>query len=134
MDWFAFPEKGSDLNLLPAMFTDASLRSPSRTIIIECKYTQKLFQSRFGTDKLRSSHLYQLCSYLKNLEKNCDPDRVAEGILLYPSAGTSLDLSYRPYGHRVRVRTVDLNLPWTRIEDQMLSLIASPLQEDHVRF
>ncbi len=128
MDWSDGAVEGSDLDLLPAMSTDASLRSVNRTIVIECKYTGKLFQSRFGAEKLRSSHLYQLCAYLRNLEHNGGADRVAEGILLYPAVGRSLDLSYRLYGHSVRVRTLDLNLPWTAIEDQMLSLIRPPLE------
>lgn len=123
MDWFATAEEGSDLGFLPAMSTDASLRSVNRTIIIECKYTEILFQSRFGAEKLRSSHLYQLCAYLHNLERNGKADRVAEGILLYPTAGRSLDLSYRLHGHRVRVHTLNLIQPWTGIEDEMLSLI-----------
>lgn len=123
MGWFATAAEGSDLNLLPAMSTDASLRSVNRTIIIECKYTETLFQSRFGAEKLRSSHLYQLSAYLRNLEENGEADRVAEGILLYPTAGRSRDLSYRLHGHRVSVRTLDLNQPWTGIENQMLSLI-----------
>jgi 5-methylcytosine-specific restriction enzyme subunit McrC len=123
MNWFATAEEGSDLNLLPEMRTDASLRSVNRTIIIECKYTEKLYQSRFGAEKLRSSHLYQLCTYLRNVERNGEADRPAEGILLYPNAGKSLDQWYRLHGYRVRVRTLDLNQPWTGIEEQMLSLI-----------
>lgn len=125
MDWFAVAEEGSDPSLLPKMFTDASLRSADRTIIIECKYTASLFHNRFGAKKLRSSHLYQLCSYLHNLKHNGGADRAAEGILLYPTASGSLDLSYRLHGHRVSVRTLDLNLPWAGIEDQMLSLIGA---------
>ena len=62
MDWFAIAAEGSDLNLLPAMSTDASLRSANRTIIVECKYTdQTLFQSRFGAEKLRSKHICINC-------------------------------------------------------------------------
>ena len=124
MNWSAIAAEGSDPNLLPEMSTDASLRSASRTIIVECKYTEKLFQSRFGAEKLRSEHLYQLCSYLRNLENNtAEADRIAEGLLLYPTAGRSLDVAYRLHGHWVRVRTLDLNLPWTAIENQMLELI-----------
>ena len=90
----------------------------------ECKYTEKLFHSRFGAEKLRSEHLYQLCSYLRNLEHNAAaPDRIAEGILLYPTVGRVLDVAYRLHGHWVRIRTLDLNLPWTAIENQMLELI-----------
>jgi 5-methylcytosine-specific restriction enzyme subunit McrC len=125
MDWFATAAEGSDLSLLPVMTTDASLRSVNRTIVIECKDTEKLFQSRFGAEKLRTAHLYQLCAYLHNLEHKGEADRAAEGILLYPTVGRSLDLSYRLQGHWVRVRTLDLNVSWTGIEDQMLSLIES---------
>ena len=124
--WRSGPEAGivatATVLAAPAA-TDASLRSIDRTIIVECKYTETLFQSRFGAEKLRSSHLYQLCAYLHNLEHNGGVDRVAEGILLYPAAGRALDLSYRLHGHWVRVCTLDLNLPWAEIEDQMLSLI-----------
>jgi 5-methylcytosine-specific restriction enzyme subunit McrC len=123
MDWCVNANEGSDLSFLPMMITDASLRSIDRTIIVECKYTEKLFGSRFGAEKLRSSHLYQLSAYLRNLEDNGGADGKAEGILLYPTAGQSLNLSYCLHGHTVRVRTLDLNRPWTEIEDQMFSLI-----------
>jgi 5-methylcytosine-specific restriction enzyme subunit McrC len=123
MDWLAAATEGADLKLLPTMLTDASLRSANRTIIIECKFTAKLFESRYGTDRLRSPHLYQLSSYLRNLENNGGADRVAEGILLYPFAGQSLDQTYLIHGHQIRVHTLDLNQPWRIIEDQMLSLV-----------
>ena len=35
---------GSNLALLPAMETDVTLRSIDRTIVIECKYTESLYQ------------------------------------------------------------------------------------------
>jgi 5-methylcytosine-specific restriction enzyme subunit McrC len=123
LDWFATATEGSDFKLLPQMETDVTLRSAGRTIIIECKYTESLFERRFFVNKLRSSHLYQLCAYLRNLEGNAEPDRSADGILLYPTAGVALDQSYRLHGHRVRVKTLDLNQPWTGIEGEMLSLL-----------
>jgi 5-methylcytosine-specific restriction enzyme subunit McrC len=122
-DWFATAMEGSDFKWLPQMETDVTLRSAGRTIIVECKYTESLFQRRFFSDKLRSSHLYQLCAYLRNLEGNADPDRSADGILLYPTAGVALDQSFRLHGHRVRVKTLDLNQPWTEIESEMMSLL-----------
>ena len=123
MEWDATPEKGSDLNLLPIMETDVSLRSSTRTIIIECKYAESLYQNRFLSEKLRATHLYQLSAYLRNVENNGKADARAEGILLYPTSGTSLDQAFRLHGHRVSIKTLDLNRPWTMIEDQMLSLI-----------
>jgi 5-methylcytosine-specific restriction enzyme subunit McrC len=123
MDWFATAEDGSDLNLLPAMYTDVSLRSASRTIIVECKYTESLYRGRFLAEKLRPAHLYQLSAYLRNIESNGEVDRRAEGILLYPTAGRPLKQTYWLQGHRINIRTLDLNQPWSRIEEQMFSLL-----------
>jgi 5-methylcytosine-specific restriction enzyme subunit McrC len=123
MDWLAAPEDGSDLSVLPMMNTDVTLRSGTRTIIIECKYTQSLYENRFQGKRLRAPHLYQLSAYLRNLENNCEADRTAEGILLYPTTSESLDLSFRLHGHRVSIRTLDLNQPWTAIEKRMLALL-----------
>jgi 5-methylcytosine-specific restriction enzyme subunit McrC len=121
--WFATAMEGSDLKLLPQMEIDVTLRSADRTIVIECKYTESLFEHRFFSDKLRSSHLYQLCAYLRNLEGNAGPDRKADGILLYPTAGVALDQSYWLQGHQVRVKTLALDQPWAGIEKEMLSLL-----------
>ena len=122
-EWLATPIEGSDLKRLPRMVTDVTLRSAGRTIIIECKYTEALLITRFFASKLRPSHLYQLCAYLRNLEGNAEPDRNADGILLYPTAGVAFDQSYRLHGHRVRIKTIDLNQPWQGIENEMLSLL-----------
>jgi 5-methylcytosine-specific restriction enzyme subunit McrC len=132
-DWFAIALEGSNLQFLPRMITDATLRSSDRTIIIECKYTESLYQSRFFADKLRSAHLYQLCTYLRNLAQGgSERDREIEGILLYPTAGTELDQSYRLHGHRVRVKTLNLNQPWTGIEHEMLGLLHTPQPQNLV--
>ena len=111
LNWLASAIGDSDLKWLPQMETDVTLRSADRTIIIECKYTESLFQNRFFSERLRSAHLYQLCAYLRNLEGGAEPDRQADGILLYPTAGAELDQSYWLHGHRVRIKTVDLNQP-----------------------
>jgi 5-methylcytosine-specific restriction enzyme subunit McrC len=123
MDWWVTSTGGSDQKFLPTMVTDASLRSDDRTLVIECKYTEKLLNSHFGADRLQSAHLYQLSTYLRNLEHNRGADGSAEGVLLYPTVGQSLDLSYTLHGHIVRIRTLNLDCPWTEIENQMLSLI-----------
>jgi 5-methylcytosine-specific restriction enzyme subunit McrC len=123
LDWSATAADGSDLKLLPLMETDVTLRSADRTIVIECKYAESLYENRFFSDKLRSSHLHQLCAYLRNLEGNAEPDRQADGILLYAAVGIALDQSYRLHGHWVRIKTLDLNQPWIEIERVMLSLL-----------
>ena len=126
MSWNAAALGNSDLQMVPGMQTDVSLRSSDRTIIIECKYTNHHFQSRVDRETLRSSHLYQLCTYLRAVALNGGADETAEGILLYPSAGQRIDQSFLLHGHRVTIRTVDLSQHWTGIEEQMLSLIRRP--------
>src|SRR3954463_15971034 len=100
---------GSDLHLLPQMETDVTIRSPHRTIVIECKYTEALYDNRFLAEKLRPAHLYQLAAYLRNLEGRSGPDGSAEGLLLYPTVGESLHQAYVLHSHHVRVATLDLN-------------------------
>jgi len=50
--------------------------------------------------------------------------RIVEGMLLYPTVGTSLDLKYRLQGHSIRIATVDLNSDWKSIHNRLLELIA----------
>ncbi len=120
--WDATALAGSNIDLLPRMKTDVTLRSASRTVIIECKYTESLYQRNFLRDKLRSAHLYQLNAYLRNFASE-SVGVTPEGILLYPTAGQQLDESYRMQGHSVRVKTVDLARPWQDIEADLLRLI-----------
>jgi 5-methylcytosine-specific restriction enzyme subunit McrC len=110
MNWSAIPIGDSDIRFLPAMLTDVTLRSPTKTAVIECKFTPSLFQrARYSSEKFRSSHLYQLCTYLRALEQNDGPDAAAEGILLYPAASVKLDQRFFVQGHLIRVKTIDLD-------------------------
>ena len=113
------------------MVTDVTLRSKQKTVVIECKYTASLIDpGRFHSPKLRSSHLYQLCTYLRALEANGGADRSADGVLLYPSAGLDFDESFLLHGHTVRVKTLDLNRHWMQIENQLVSLLPAAAADD----
>lgn len=120
MEWVGSPLDGADFALVPQMETDVTLRSSTRTIVVECKYTESIYQRNYFKGKFRSEHLYQLAAYLRNLEES------SEGILLYPTAGVSVDQSYMLHGHRVRVTTLDLNRRWPRIESSLLALLDAP--------
>lgn len=123
MPWNGSAIGESSLKLLPQMETDVTVRSPERTVVIECKYTEALYETRFLVERLRPPHLYQLTAYLRNLEGRSGPDQSAQGILLYPTVGESLHCTYTLHGHKVRVATLDLNQPWQNIEEELLSLI-----------
>ena len=123
IDWQDVETTESDRRFLPSMKTDVSLESAERKIVIDTKYYASTLQSYYDSETIHSSNLYQLFTYLKNLQ--IDEDRQLEGILLYPTVGTSLDLRYRIHGHAMRVVTVDLDTDWRAIRDRLLGLLAA---------
>jgi 5-methylcytosine-specific restriction enzyme subunit McrC len=76
-----------------------------------------------GSEKIRSGHLYQLYSYLSNIEYRGFPDTQTEGILLYPTINKSLNLNYEIKGHKIKIYTVDLNQEWAKIKSELMGLI-----------
>jgi 5-methylcytosine-specific restriction enzyme subunit McrC len=88
-------------------------------ILMECKF----YSNHLSRDKLISSHLQQVSYYLHNyraanlsLQKN-----QVDLLLLYAQGGAAaglppLDHSYLLHGHRLRVKTLDLNQDWQLIE------------------
>jgi 5-methylcytosine-specific restriction enzyme subunit McrC len=109
--------------LLPTMNTDVCLESPSRKIVIECKFTPDALRENKGKLSARSQHLYQLFAYLKQLEGRGGTDEHSEGLLLYPTANQSVDFVFETQGHTMRVVTLDLRVPWSDIKAQMLNLL-----------
>lgn len=110
-------------NLLPTMETDITLRSSTRTVVIEAKYYRETLTRRYGKETLHSDNLYQLFAYLKNLEARGGCDTKAEGILVYPAVERALDLRYRIQGHALSVRTLDLAAPWPEIHRDLINLL-----------
>jgi 5-methylcytosine-specific restriction enzyme subunit McrC len=123
--WDTGPNPLEDENYLPSMRTDVTLRSCSRTIVIDAKfYPQVLVSHLGGHQKVRSAHLYQLISYLKNTAHKGGLDTFAEGILLYPCTDTTkLRLNFSLLGHRVRACSIDLTRPWQAIHNEMMGLL-----------
>lgn len=122
VEWDLTPLDASDLSLLPSMLTDTTLESSDRVIIIETKfYPKALVPNRWGIEKIRSQHLYQLMSYVSN--KANKSKKPVEGILLYPTVSKSIMAEYLVQGHKVRICTIDLSKPWNQIEDFLFSLI-----------
>jgi 5-methylcytosine-specific restriction enzyme subunit McrC len=106
--------------LLPHMETDITLRSPTRVIVIDTKFSKRALQTNLGKQSLRSEHLYQLYSYLKNLEQRGPPFNNAEGLLLYPVVNQQVDFSAELPGHKLSIRTIDLQLPAESLGETLL--------------
>lgn len=110
--------------LLPKMQTDISIETRDRKIIIDTKFSHTAFQSnRDFKQSLKSLYLYQLFAYLINIESKGGLNCNCEGILLYPTVEKELDLIYEIQGHKVSIKTINLNQPWQGIHKDLLSII-----------
>jgi len=123
--WDATAETEEDWALLPQMVTDITLRSDAKTWVIDTKFYEEALTGRFDADRLISANLYQIFSYLRNLEKNGGQDAVAEGILLYPCSGVELRAGYMIQGHRIRAVTVNLDNEWSEIKAELLDIVGA---------
>jgi 5-methylcytosine-specific restriction enzyme subunit McrC len=127
--WDAEALAGSSPDLLPNMYADVVLEPRSgagRTIVLDTKYTPKVFQTYRETSRFRSGHLYQMHAYLEQLaaeDRREGHQRELEGLLLYPTASVELDHRYRFGGHHLRLRTLNLNRDWQAIHEDLLSLL-----------
>lgn len=115
IQWNTSGSPETDLAYLPLMKTDISLRSATRTTIIDTKYYRECMQTYYATTKVRSENLYQLMAYLHNLELRGGNDAQAEGVLLYPEVNRSVKLRYVIDAHVVHIRTVSLAQPWEQV-------------------
>ena len=122
--WDARPLDEISGDLLPTMQTDISLIKKDRKIVIDTKYYKETLQERFGKKSIHSDHMYQLYSYIKNLESLGGVNTNCEGILLYPTINTPIKEDYAMQGHKFSVRTIDLNQDWRHIHDDLLKIIA----------
>ena len=108
--------------LLPKMQTDISLTSDARKIIIDCKFTPEATQRRYETETLRSVHLCQVNAFMDNLTgKHAD---TCEMMLLYPTVDSHLSADYNYKGHKISIRTINLDQPWQLIHKDLLALVA----------
>ncbi len=118
-------EDGLD-DLLPSMETDISLSNESSRLIIECKFYESALQSRKvsgdeTTGKFISGHVYQLYAYLKNLEiKHQTP---TSGMIIYPENGKKIESLYSLQGHTVLIKTVNLGMSSTEIEQDLIDCV-----------
>jgi len=89
------------------MQTDISLTSPTRKIIIDCKFTPEAAKRNYEAVTLRSAHIFQIHTYMDNLQGEWAD--TCEMMLLYPAVDSPLSADYTHKGHRIHIRTIDLN-------------------------
>ena len=114
------------MDMLPIMQSDIMLKKGEKTLIIDTKYYEHTMQSRFHTNTLHSANLYQIFTYVKNLDKENTGN--ISGLLLYAKTDELVhpDNSYKMGGNRIAAKTLDLNCDFSKIKEQ-LDRIASSL-------
>jgi len=123
ISWQLGKAEEDHLQYLPVMVTDVSLTSANRKLILDTKFYKNALRPHYDKQKLISGHLYQLFAYLKNQSVGIE-NNLVEGILLYPVVNQELDLAYQLSGHKVSIKTINLNQPWPHIKADLLQIIA----------
>jgi 5-methylcytosine-specific restriction enzyme subunit McrC len=105
------------------MRTDIHLQRADEHVIVDTKFYREAMQTNYGKSSIRSEHLYQLFSYLKNAEALGDQFLSAKGILLYPAVGEKVSLDALVQGHKIVVRTINLDQEWQGIRSDLLEVL-----------
>lgn len=113
-------------SILPGMRTDIVLdhRRTGRRIIIDTKFNSVLTKGWYREQSLRNVYLYQMYSYLRSQIGQGDPlADGAEGLILHPSVGETVDEAVIIQGQRIRFMTVDLTATSSVIREELLRAV-----------
>lgn len=108
--------------LLPTMQTDITLRSGNTVLILDAKFYAQIAQERYGRETIRSAHLYQIYSYVKNRDAAFgDRPHAVSGMLLYAATKEAMRIShtYSMDGNSIAVQTLDLSRPFSEIAAEL---------------
>lgn len=109
---------------LPNMITDITLKSKDgRVLILDAKYYGQQMQSNFDVQTYRNANLYQIFTYVKNWDK--DQTGNVSGMLLYAKTSEEFQPAnqFSMGGNKIAVGSLDLNLPFTEIANQLEKIV-----------
>ena len=95
---------------------------------IDTKYYSHTTQVHFDKHTLHSNNLYQIFTYVKNRSYQFgEEDHTVSGMLLYAKTEEEIqpDNVYQMHGSQISVKTLDLNLPFAEIAEQMDRIVES---------
>jgi 5-methylcytosine-specific restriction enzyme subunit McrC len=97
------------VEFLPIMQTDITLKYKGKILIIDAKYYAHTMQQQYDAHTLHSNNLYQIFTYVKNMDKKNTGD--VSGMLLYAKTQEQItpDNKFMMSGNKVTVKTLDLN-------------------------
>lgn len=115
-------------HMLPIMQSDIHLERGNTVLIIDAKYYERSTQTQFNKHSLHSSNLYQIFTYVKNRQYQFgDEENTVSGMLLYAKTDVSIqpDNVYQMHGNQISAKTLDLNLPFEEIANQLDRIVES---------
>jgi 5-methylcytosine-specific restriction enzyme subunit McrC len=121
--WNAVPIDEQSRSYLPNMQTDISLTSQGRKIIIDTKYYKETLQKYHEKESIHSNNLYQLFAYVMNLEVRGGENSNCEGVLLYPTVESEHEYQYVMRGHKIKIKTINLNQDWKDIHRDLVAIL-----------
>lgn len=109
----------SMIRFLPKMQTDITLEKEDKSLIIDAKYYGHIMQTQYHKESIRSAHLYQIFTYVKNKDQY-NSGKVS-GLLLYAKTGEDIvpDYKYEIGGNVIGAKTLDLNCQFDKIKEQL---------------
>jgi 5-methylcytosine-specific restriction enzyme subunit McrC len=116
-DWPVEDQTPGMAAILPGMKTDIILENwkQNRRTVIDTKFTGILTRTPYRENVLKSDYLYQMYAYLRSQEGKDDLSGTAEGWLLHPAFGATIDETVRIQSHNIRFVTIDLMQPIAEI-------------------
>lgn len=113
-------------SMLPIMQSDIMLSSDDKILIIDAKYYQHVMQTQYNVQTIHSGNLYQIFTYVKNKEVELSHiPHVVSGMLLYAKTDETIypNNTYHMSGNKISVQTLDLNLPFNQITQQLNAIV-----------
>lgn len=110
------------IEMLPIMQSDIMLKKDDKTLIIDAKYYERTIQKRYNSNTLHSANLYQIYTYVKNLDTKSIGN--VSGMILYAKTDEIIfpNNNYIMGGNSISVKTLDLNCDFSEIKRQLDSI------------
>lgn len=108
--------------MLPVMQSDIHLQQGNTVLIIDAKYYSRSTAKNFDRHTIHSNNLYQIFTYVKNRDYQFGNEiHKVSGMLLYAETQEKIqpDNVYMMHGNKISVKTLDLNVPFKKIANQL---------------
>lgn len=122
IQWNLDSDYNNQISFLPSMKSDIMLSYKGNILIIDTKFYGKMTQNHFNKSSIHSANLYQIFTYVKNVDFN--HSNSVTGMLLYAKTSEEVipNLDAKFDGNRILVNTLDLNQNFANIQKQLDSI------------